>query len=768
MKEYLYQIQDTEDGTLYTCVHEPDGWGEYGVTYGRETGISNVVKGYVSEWTFVKEDARWLKSRLLANGPNRRLRMIVYDLKQNLSSTREVIYEGDIDMTQAEWDGSTFKAPTDEGGFFKALENKWSEEYETPFDSYVKIEGATFRGGSAMNGLSSLEHTVPLPDMTRLMYSHKLNIRNDSEINDEFLQDTDTSYIYPSYPGAMLPNYVCGDPRTKLSKSMCFFMSGIRDIKRLTISYNIKASLSVDNLSITGNTNWYCRHRLSLYAIPMARFNQQLDTYLRYQVDDMNQNIPSQNHQYFHCLKVCYENVSAKKISKNTGATYTASFSSTGSDGIDHPFEITDFDTLNSTGMCFMLVVDFDLGKQYNYGGASQSANPSSTIKYQSLNNDCEVGYDLRINANKYVAAIPTSDLFRSIIDKINGGRYSIQYQTSAFDAVANGDLVTAGQGMKNIPNPQYRSFFMHGNVKTTLESFLQYAYAVYGYRLGVTRTPSGYTVELAHDPVFYSGTKIGEVNKLKDISFTLWREALYSVIRVGHEADSDIFNGSEEYNCVMTWKTPNTEIEGNELDLVSTYNAASRYFETFLYKNYTKYDDSSGDDSRVFLLHCKRIGIYAQGKPIQGPLYELDRTIAVTAGVDFPDEQWNVKYTPKRMLTAHTVELNSLMAMDAGKAVTLETCDNNRDLVAGGVVEAADITIGTSRVFVPIKASFSAIAAKRWIKDIEANRTGYVEFRHNGKTIRGYIADGEDSITVNPIRQSESGFTLLLTSIDI
>lgn len=72
MSNYLYQISDIVSGEHYTCLHEPEGWDAYGVTYGRETGISNVVKGYVSQWTFVEEDARWLKSKLFTGGTNRR------------------------------------------------------------------------------------------------------------------------------------------------------------------------------------------------------------------------------------------------------------------------------------------------------------------------------------------------------------------------------------------------------------------------------------------------------------------------------------------------------------------------------------------------------------------------------------------------------------------------------------------------------------------------------------------------------------------------
>ena len=93
MNRYTYQIKDTVSGETYKCLHEPGGWDSYGVTFGRETGISNVVKGYVSQWTFIKEDARWLKRKLFSSGTNRRLRLRVLDTA-NLGSSIKVIYEG--------------------------------------------------------------------------------------------------------------------------------------------------------------------------------------------------------------------------------------------------------------------------------------------------------------------------------------------------------------------------------------------------------------------------------------------------------------------------------------------------------------------------------------------------------------------------------------------------------------------------------------------------------------------------------------------------
>ena len=84
----------------------------------------------------------------------------------------------------------------------------------------------------------------------------------------------------------------------------------------------------------------------------------------------------------------------------------------------------------------------------------------------------------------------------------------------------------------------------------------------------------------------------------------------------------------------------------------------------------------------------------------------------------------------------------------------------------AGSIIEEEAVTIGTNRVFVPVTVSFNAVAGRKWIKMIEANRLGVIEVRDGGNTLRGFIADGDSSITVNPIKESQSEFKLLLAKI--
>lgn len=794
MQRYRYIITDIEAGTTRQCVHEPEGWDAYGVTFGRETGISNVVKGYVSSWTFVKEDARWLRDILLNHGPNRRLRVRVMDDATNLRTTSSVVYEGDIDLTQAEWTDVTFSAPTNEGGFFKALENKWDEKFDVDFDSYIKIDGAVMGDNSPLHGTSHITSRYNPLKTTHACFIPKMEFTNETELNEEFLNNTEMMQLNFNFPNSMVANYVTGDPRTSIGKDMSFFHCGVKKLMKLKLTFDIEASASIQGLVIGNNKQFKCWHRLAIYGVPTRRFDESVTNYLTYEVNNMQAQIdPAYNHQYYHELAVSSEVVTVKKSDGVLYANYVASFSG--------EYEIDDFDTLNNTGMSFFLVVEFDCGRMYQGGAVtnvSNYMNQGSEIDIYMRKNTCNVEYVMQLNQHKYIAAVKSVDVFRELIANISNGRYQVNTDIAAFDAVAGDDFLTAGEGMRNKPRMPYRVFNMHGKLSTSLANFLQYAYAVYGFRFGVNVSGGTYTVFLAHQPYMYEqNTVIGQIRDTNDMSFTVARDMLYSAIKVGYDTDTDIFDAVNEYNNSQVWSTPNTEIEGNELDMVSPYSASSKAVETFLFKNYANWGDASKEEDDIYLINASYVREYSPGTGITGPEYELKRHVTVIAGVSYPNTQWNLKYTPKRMLQAHTVELNSILAFEVGKRITLETCDLNRSLVsydgtppngwfltpvqhgsgilpqphgivypAGSIVESESVTIGANRVFVPVTASFNAKAGRRWIKMIEANRLGVIEVRNGGSMLRGFIADGESSITVNPIKESESEFTLLLSKI--
>ncbi len=838
MNRYTYQIKDTVSGETYKCLHEPGGWDSYGVTFGRETGISNVVKGYVSQWTFIKEDARWLKRKLFSSGTNRRLRLRVLDTA-NLGSSIKVIYEGDIDLTLAEWNGNTFEVPTSDGGFFKALENKWDEKYEIPFDRYCRIDGAVFSDTCHLEGSESImtadfnrmnDFSNSVHFGSNVWYGYKgqrvnvlHNVRrdtaNDTAMQREFLHDVEMESVNFEYYDNQGNRH--NDP-TVMTETGAFFVCRSQVVNKLEVKYEIKTTGRLSGIRNNHHNAKVSYHRLCIYGIPLSRYENPSNNYdppaiwyaysskhggwngSQYNDYDFSHvggyvpNIPDPptngeprtGKQFYAVLSQCVESVTpykAKETNANGGtsnvwrADYTASFSGT--------FTLTDFDTLDGQGMVFFIVVDFDI---------QHKIKDDSTFEVRTVKNYIDLDFAMRLNNGKMIAAIKAADAFRQLIGKISDGRYNVTFNTADFDTLAENDLLTMHSGMKyKSISAQNRRFGLHGSLTTSLSDFLKYAYAVYGIQIGVVQNGAGYLVTLAHFGMMYEKTTvIGTVENFNELKYSVDRDMLYSTIKVGFSVDNDTLNGEKEYNNEQVWDTPNTEIEGGELDITSPYCASSKAIETFIYNNYRTPDDKSREDTDVYLIDAAYSYDYQWEN--HGQVHELSRVITVLAGITYPDTQWNLKFTPKRMLNAHSLELNSYFALDAGKMITIQTCDLNRSLVsydgtppsgivltpvaqgggipqtiehgthypAGSIIEAADITIGTGHRFIPMTAEFNAIAGKEWIPAIEAARLGVIVLDLGDKTIRGYIANGSGSVTVNPMKASAGEFTILLTDI--
>ena len=792
MGRYTYRIHEPSTDTTYNCKHEPDGWGSYGVTFGRETNISNVVKGYVSSWKFVKEDAAWLKERLVRKGPNNRLRLSVYDTMNDMRTSEVVIYEGDIDMTQAQFDAFTFSAPTSSGGFFKSLENSWDKEFEVPFDSYVKLDGAVFYDINTASGLSTSNdkpNFMNIGSVGRLSFIHMLDFKGESELNEKCCNDTALKYFQLKISD---PTNLIGFIPEDAGKNDSFFMCDVRKLDGLSIRYGIHYRFDISEMTASHGMSYYDKAScmLDIYGIPRKRLDDnsaQSHCYILERVSNMGDASVQYGDRQF------YSNISEGVIDirpESSGGAVRCSYDF----DFDGEFNIRDMDVSDASGglydgMYFFLVVSLTLG----YSGTDNSdmlqANAATVIKSYIQRNDIEISYQFRLNENRIVCARSAEGVFRSLIASVNGvdnqsdtgiysrtrtdtGRYKVIVDVSGVSEKWSGDMLTGSLGMRLFRASRNVPYSMHGKITTTLGDFLKYVYAVYGCQFGVDFRNGTYTVFIAQFGEMYSPSSvIGDIGIYNGLAFSVMRDYLYTTIRIGYKSENEVFNGEREYNNEQTWTTPNKEIEETELDLTCPYSASSKAIETYLYKNYRNYEDKPEDDGNIYIMETRKDGMSYDSFS----MHVIDRKEHIVSGIDFPDTQWNVKFTPKRMLIAHKVELNSYFAFDEGKEISLETCDLNRELVStdntltrearnSPVIESEPVNITYERVFVPLSASFRADTGKEWIPKIEGNRLGVIRVKYKGVFLAGYIAPGEASVTVNPIKASESDFTILLT----
>ncbi len=749
MERYRFTINDLDGASTYNMRHSPDGWREFGVNFGRETGISNVVKSYTSDWTFIKEDALHIWNKLMAYGPNRRLRLDIEELTDALSGTYTVVYSGFVDLTQAERSGNTLKAPVQEAGFFKALENKWGEDFETPYDRFVSITGNVFREDAKFTSPDSIEAHFP-GYRTSCCFLTGGQLVNSETLSDTFFRTTNIQMV-DVISNAFGHSTDTGE-RTQVSLNNAFLIA--KDVG------------SVQGIRISLDYVMYAN--ISEFDIPRGRHDEQFNTWVWLvsvpipllesgAVIDFTGNTPGVSVEYLdHTAgRIVYESSS----SRNKGyIECSGSFSRT----------FSNWSTGDPRGCGFFLLIEANFGNPYGpastaWNGFSADIDSSVGARFNYFN--MEAGFDMVVNCGKLVSAASAPDVFRSLVSSINDGRYNVSIDTSAFEAVAGDDMLTSESGMRKklrVEGPS-RHQIVSGSITTSLSSFLAYAAAVYNFRLGVDRDTGHdtYRVYLAHYDNMMSQTSIGTLKSVNGLIARPWRDVLYSSVNCGYNADPEAINSHREINGLFSWATPNTEIEESTLEIVSPYSASTRTFETELYKVHETIGGS--ENNTVYILSTTRHGTDAH---TGAAVFSLKRDIQVEGGCEFPDQEWNVALSPKRMMESHRRELNGYLAFEEGKDVVLTTCDCNAEMVAGGIQENAPFRITGERMFKPIVVEVDAPGGSEWIGMVSANRLGTIRLVQEDRVLCGYIAYGEGSVNINPMENKTSRFTLLLAEI--
>lgn len=80
----------------------------------------------------------------------------------------------------------------------------------------------------------------------------------------------------------------------------------------------------------------------------------------------------------------------------------------------------------------------------------------------------------------------------------------------------------------------------------------------------------------------------------------------------------------------------------------------------------------------------------------LTGQVYTLDRSVAVDSGVMSPETVFNVRLSPKRLLMVHFPWLKIPLDKYLTDKLIFESANRNSDMIAGGIIESADVNINT------------------------------------------------------------------------
>ncbi len=747
MEKYKFTFTDIANNIDYLLKYEPDGWKSYGVNFGREEKLSNVVKSYTNDWLFIKEDADYLRNIVLTRGTETKIKLTISKLQLDGWAVQ---YEGYVDLTQLSWDVNTCSAPITEGGFFKTLEANWGTEYEIDNDSLINnFNGNIFSFDARLHSSGSLlNYEVPIdPEDFTQYVSFSLGAIVDKNINENVLFNASIpAGFYAAYDSLLgMTRAIITEPSAHLLK-----------ISRGSIMRKLKISLDINIL---------------------------LNPFVR---DDV---IGDPVHDFDYEYSISLATVDIDALTTHREVYTTGLFQN--SAGNTQLYRSQRWRTLNSLIPIEINIQDFEIltyetNKYYYLLFTLWVYNPGIYIHINTLNireihkYNVEITADAQLNAQRIISCTTVKDVFRSLFsaNNLNKENYNLTFvdgilDTEAVDDVLSSDLGLRGFEIQTINGGRYS--MPTGAIVTSLEKYLQFLYIVYNIQLSVTynKLLNLYNIKLAKFEDFYNNLyNIATFDSFNKLNFTINRDILYTCVTVGFDDKEDALNGKRDINRRLRYSKAPTR-EENILELVSPYNGAARTIETYIYDNYLNFDDTTEKDSNVYLLNVK-FKLIDPNTNVK--LYELNRVDFnnvvypfwwVESGSLYPENEWNLKFTPNQIILNHFRELSSYFALESDKLLQCRTRGNNfiiRKYTGDGEYtewrEDANIMLNGTPIFLPILATFEAPSTSSLIADIYSDAKGYFSLT-NG--LKGFISKGANSVVVNPMAQKANEFTLIV-----
>lgn len=745
MEKYKFTFTDIANSIDYLLKYEPDGWKSYGVNFGREEKLSNVVKSYTNDWLFIKEDADYLKNIVLTRGTETKIKLTISKLQLNGWAVQ---YEGYVDLTQLSWDVNTCSAPITEGGFFKTLEANWGTEYEIDNDSLINnFNGNIFSFDARLHSSGSLlNYEVPIdPEDFTQYVSFSLGAIVDKNINENVLFNA-------SIPAGFYTELADVGVRATINKPTAHLLK----ISSGSIMRKLKISLDINIL-----------------LNPFVRDNV---------IDD-----PVHDFDYEYSISLATVDIDALTTH---GKVYTTALFRN-SAGNKEIYRSQRWRTLNSLIPIEINIQDFEIltyetNKYYYLLFTLWVYNPGIYIHINTLNirrihkYNVEITADAQLNTQRIISCTTVKNVFRSLFsaNNLNKENYNLTFvdgilDTEAVDDVLSSDLGLRGFEIQTINGGRYS--MPTGAIVTSLEKYLQFLYIVYNIQLSVTydKLLNLYNIKLAKFEDFYNNLyNIATFDSFNKLNFTINRDMLYTGVTVGFDDSEDALNGKRDINRRLRYSKAPTR-EENILELVSPYNGAARTIETYIYDNYLNFDDTTQKDSNVYLLNVK-FKLIDPNTNVN--LYELNRVDFndvvypfwwVESGSLYPENEWNLKFTPNQIILNHFRELSSYFALESDKQLQCRTRNNNfiiRKYTGDGEYtewrEDVNIMLNGTPIFLPILTTFEAPSTSSLIADIYSNAQGYFSLT-NG--LKGFISKGANSVVVNPMSQKANEFTLIV-----
>lgn len=774
MKEWRFKLNER------TLLHDILEWREFGITFGREEKTS-LIKSYTSQFTFIKEDAEWLKNIVYSQGCNAIVMVKIYSLDAFGNSTLE--YEGQLNLSTFVDNGSTVSSGVYEGGFFNLLDNNWETE--------IEIKHYTVGEGGEEVELPFNWRDIAVTHPTKLstfedikftggeyLYTEELGLNDDAEYQVTYGQGVD-NYLaikkkgqgndllkFFTEAGQMAvinnveqvtekqcfinsPDKINGGYIELEGRNACTFIFSdilsnldirggfLNSIYRCHLFFNIKAFIYNE---VLGDETW----RPSQNLLSGTALEMKMEGYYPVKLQSYRDNLGNLNYKAIienvHLSRDIYEPYTRERNIIRTSALYNPNtfegyfFL----DGYLNQYKETGY----KVGITLSDIV------VYFHGTSSRRCEDGVQVTIKT-NSNFKILYknpNFKLNVNKTIYGIRPSKVVHKLLTSINNSKYTLNINLDELKSKIENEadvslMLCSGMGLRG---SKYQAWENGASIalKTSMAKLTDFLYKTFALKMIATYREGVYNISFTKVENTFKDVQMANLDNVKIPKITPYGKVLYTDVEVGWTNDEAIF-GQYEFNTKNVFKSGNDNLKHNVLSLISEYKGGCMDVETYVHANYNNYQDSKQGDNQIFVVSVH------QGSVLRTTI----NTPTIVKAI-------NTQLTPKRILREHNRELASFFYYNP--VLKFHLSERNADFTRNNSEYENTDFICTNPIFIPFVFEVESPATHKLLKQIYANPYGYLSFEIDGVKYMGYLAEEVDAVKVNVMKEKQNTFKLL------
>ena len=809
MKEWRFKLNER------TLLHDILEWREFGITFGREKKTS-LIKSYTSQFTFIKEDAEWLKNIVYSQGCNAIVMVKIYSLDAFGNSILE--YEGQLNLSTFVDNGSTVSSGVYEGGFFNLLDNNWETEIEIKHDTdgtdlnagVVTVEGGEevelpfnwqdIVGGTSVTyptGLNTFEDIKFTGG--EYLYNEELGLNDDVEyqvtygnVVDNYLaikkkgEDNDLLKFFTE-AGQMAvinnaeqvtekqcfinsPDKINGGYIELEGRNACTFIfsdilsnldiSGgfLNSIYRCHLMFNIKAFIYNE---VLGDETW----RPSQNLLSGTALEMKMDGSYPVRLQSYRDNSGNLNY------KAIIENV---HLSRDIYGSYTRGRNIIRTSDLYRPGTFEGYFFLDGylnqykeTGYKVGITLsdievhffgDSIYARRYEGDGVQITIKPNSNFKILYKNPN------FKLNVNRTIYGMRPSEVIHKILTKINNSKYTLNINLDELKSKIENETNEILKAIKNKAPV---------NINETNVSIM---------------LCSGMGLRGSKYQAWENGASIAlktSMAKLTDFlykTFALkmiatYREGVYNISFTKVENTFKDVQMANLDNVKIPKITPYEKVLYTDVEVGWANDEAIFGQYEFNTKNVFKSGNDNLKNNVLSLISEYKGGCfdvetyihanynnYQDSKQEDNQIFVLSvyqgSVLRTTINSPTIVTAINTRLTPKRILRYHNKELASFFYYNP--VLKFHLSERNADFTRNNSEYENTDFICTNPLFIPFVFEVESPATHKLLKQIYANPYGYLSFEIDGVKYMGYLAEEVDAVKVNVMKEKQNTFKLL------